>query len=204
MDPSTTHGHTHHHAVQFYGDERELSKTIATFLIEGLVTNQPAVLVATPAHTSVVLEQLAARHIDVDAERRLGDLIVLDADEVLASFMDNGMPNPALFRRNLGAVLEQAVRGREQTPVRAYGEMVDVLWKRGATDAAIRLEVLWNELAAAFSFSLLCGYAMGNFYKQTAGLEQVARQHTHVIGPRSNVVSLEEWVSKRSKVRRAK
>jgi len=204
MDPGAPQVPPRHHAVQFYGDEQELSKTVAAFLIEGLVTNQPAVLITTPSHTSVVLEQLTAGQIDVDAARRLGDLIILDADEVLASFMDNGMPNPALFRRNLGAVLEQAVRGRERSPVRAYGEMVDVLWKRGATDAAIRLEVLWNELAAAFSFSLLCGYAMGNFYKQTAGLEQVASQHTHVIEPQSNVVSLKEWTSTRSKVRRAR
>jgi hypothetical protein len=45
--------------------------------------------------------------------------------------------------------------------------MVDLLWRGGQAEAAIRLEVLWNELASTRTFSLLCGYAIGNFYKQT-------------------------------------
>ena len=60
--------------------------------------------------------------------------------------------------------------------------MVDVLWRRGQSDAAIRLEVLWNDLAALYSFSLLCGYAIGTFYKETSRIEDVCRQHTHVPG----------------------
>ena len=182
--------HAHYHAVQFYGDARSLCKTIATFLTEGLVEAQPAVVIATPAHTAAILDTLVERHIDVPRARRLGDLVVLDAEETLATFMDHGTPNQDLFRRNVGQVLEQAIRGRERTPVRAYGEMVDLLWKRGQTDAAIRLEVLWNELASAYSFSLMCGYAMGNFYKQASKMEEVAQQHTHVVGVTSNVVSL--------------
>ncbi len=30
--------------------------------------------------------------------------------------------------------------------VRAYGEMVDLLWKDGNVDGAVQLEALWNEL----------------------------------------------------------
>ena len=183
--------HTHHHAVQFYGDDSTLAKTIAGFLIEGLVANQPAVVIATPAHTKEILDQLTERHIDVERARQLGDLVVMDAEETLVTFMNQGMPDPALFRRVIGEVFEQAVRGRERTPVRAYGEMVDVLWKKGTTAAAIRLEVLWNELAATHAFSLLCGYAIGSFYKQASMLEEVARQHTHVVGEPPHVVSID-------------
>lgn len=189
--PTDSRIHAHHHAVQFYGDEKALSKTIAGFLIEGLVASQPTVIIATPSHAAKILDQLAERHIDVSRARQLGDLAVLDADETLSRFMSKGMPDPALFRRTIGDVLEQAARGRERTPVRAYGEMVDVLWKKGAPDAAIRLEVLWNELAASHSFSLLCGYAIGNFYKQASRIEEVAQQHTHVMGDPSNVVSFD-------------
>ena len=183
--------HAHHHAVQFYGDEKELFKTIGSFLVEGLVAMQPAVVIATQAHTQAILDALSARHIDVASARKIGDLVVLDADQTLGTFMANGRPDPALFRENVGGVLEQAMRGRERTPVRAYGEMVDVLWKNGQADAAIKLEVLWNELANQYSFSLLCGYAIGNFYKQTSKLEEVVAQHTHVVGA-SNVVSFAE------------
>jgi hypothetical protein len=68
--------------------------------------------------------------------------------------------------------------------IRAYGEMVDVLWKDGKPDAAIRLEMLWNRLAAKYGFALLCGYAMGSFYKQTKRFEDVCRQHAHIVPTR--------------------
>jgi signal transduction histidine kinase len=61
--------------------------------------------------------------------------------------------------------------------------MVDVLWKDGNTEGAIRLEELWNDLAATYSFSLLCAYAMGNFYKATHdhAFRDVCRQHSRVV-----------------------
>ena len=174
--------HTHHHAVQFYRDDSELLETISTFLVEGLRENQPAVVIATSAHGSAILDHLAARDVDVTQALRYGDLAMHDAEETLATFMVGDTPDPALFRRNVGDLLEQAARGRERTPLRAYGEMIDVLWKRPAPDAAVRLEVLWNELASTQSISLLCGYCIGNFYKQTVQLEDVIRQHTRVSG----------------------
>jgi hypothetical protein len=64
-----------------------------------------------------------------------------------------------------------------------------VLWKQGHTEAAIRLEVLWNELASTYAFSLLCGYAMGNFFKETAKLHEVCEQHTRVVDGPAHVLS---------------
>jgi hypothetical protein len=58
--------------------------------------------------------------------------------------------------------------------------MVDVLWKDGQRDAAIRLEVLWNQLSAPEAFALMCGYAIGNFYKDVGYLD-VCQQHTHIV-----------------------
>jgi hypothetical protein len=60
------------------------------------------------------------------------------------------------------------------------GQMVDILWREGERDAAIRLEVLWNQLAQTKAFSLLCGYAMGNFYKD-ASFGDVCGHHSHVV-----------------------
>ena len=65
--------------------------------------------------------------------------------------------------------------------------MVDVLWKQGLTESAIKLEILWNKLALKYRFALLCGYAMGNFYKQAKQLDDICAQHTHVTGP-DNVI----------------
>jgi hypothetical protein len=172
-----------HHAVQFYGDETELFQTIGTFLSEGLVSGQPAIVIATPDHAAAIQDALSAHLIDVARARHLGDLLMLDAEETLATFMHNGTPDKLLFERHVGSLMEQAIRGRGTTPLRAYGEMVDVLWRRRQSDAAIRLEVMWNELASRHRFSLLCGYAIGNFYTEASKLDDVCRQHTQVFGP---------------------
>jgi hypothetical protein len=176
----TSRIHSHHHAVQFYGNDAELFKTVGVFLSEGLVSGQPAVVIATEPHRKDIEAALEARFIDVARARRLGDLVLLDAEETLATFMVDGVPTAAVFKKVVGDVIQQTLRGRERTPVRAYGEMVDVLWKQGKTDAAVRLEVLWNDLASTHVFSLLCGYAIGNFYKQTQRYEEVCNLHTHV------------------------
>jgi len=181
--------HHHHHTVQFYGDETELYKTIGLFLSEGLVAGQPAIVIATPDHNTAIQDALGAHLIDVARARHLGDLVMLDAEDTLGTFMHNGMPDTILFQRHVGALMEQTVRGRGQTPLRAYGEMVDVLWRRGQADAAIRLEVLWNDLATMYSFSLLCGYAIGSFYKETSRIEEICDEHTHVLG--TNLIPLD-------------
>jgi hypothetical protein len=170
----------HHHAVQFYGTDDELLKTVGTFLCEGLVAGHPAVVIGTGLHRRAIEAALKSRLIDVERGRRLGDLVLLDAEETLNTFMVGGIPSAALFNKVIGDVIAQTLRGRERTPIRAYGEMVDMLWKQGKIDAAVRLEVLWNELASTQAFSLLCGYAIGNFYKQTQHYEDVCKLHTHV------------------------
>ena len=120
------------------------------------------------------------RAVDVERLQSDGDLILLDADAVLTQSMVEGMPDGTRFHDLMIANIERACRGREDCVVRAYGEMVDVLWKRGLTAAATRLEFLWNQLAQTHRFSLLCGYSMGNFYKDAAQ-EDICRHHTHVL-----------------------
>ncbi len=182
---------THHHAVQFYGTEASLFNTVATFLTEGLVSRHPAIVIATPAHRNGILEHLSARLIDCPKALREGDLLLLDAEEILDLFMIGGMPDPDLFEANVGRLVQQSLNGRKRVVLRAYGEMVDVLWKQGRTDAAIQLEMFWNRLAATYDFALLCGYAMGSFYKQTQHVDEICALHSHVVATDRNVVPFE-------------
>jgi hypothetical protein len=178
-----------HHAVQFYGSDESLFTTVAAFLAEGLVLGQPALVIATRAHSAAIVDHLCNRLIDCERAVRDGDLMLLDAEATLDLFLVNNKPDPELFAANVGRLVEQAVNGRRGTMVRAYGEMVDVLWKQGRSEAAIALEILWNKLALKHDFALLCGYAMGSFYKQTRQLEEVIAQHSHVIAHDVSVAS---------------
>jgi len=168
--------------VQFYSNETCLCSTIATFLGEGFVKGQPAIVIATEAHTTAILEALVERFIDAPSARRAGDLVLLDAKSTLAALTVGGNPDETLLDRQVGDLIRQVLGGRTRTSVRVYGEMVDLLWKEGRADAAIRLEVLWNRLAERYAFSLLCGYSVGNFYKQTTQFQDICAQHTHVYG----------------------
>lgn len=174
----------HHHAVQFYGDDDSLFTTVAGFLTQGFVDGHPAIIIATQGHREAILDYLRDRLIDVDRAQRMRGLIVLDAQETLDLFMEGDYPDEDRFERSVGRLIGAMLEGRQdRILIRAYGEMVDVLWKQGRSQAAIRLEMLWNKLAQRYGFALLCGYSMGNFYKQTRGFEDICREHTHVIAP---------------------
>ena len=168
------------HAVQFYESDHTLTTTVAKFLADGFTQSQPGVVIATPEHCAAIEESLAAHQLDVRRMKRLGDLLVLDAREMLDTIMVDGMPHAPLFRHALGMMFAEAARMHPKRTVRAYGEMVNVLWKDGLTAAAIRLETLWNELGRSYDFKLLCGYSMGNFYKD-ACLGEITRQHSHLV-----------------------
>lgn len=164
------------HIVQTYQDPAFLAEAVAEYLGTGLHRGEAAIVIARPAHAARFLEKLAGMG-------EPGQLLVLDAEQTLARFMVDGMPQWNPFREVIGGLIAQV---RLQYPaVRAYGEMVDILWQQGNRDAAIRLEEYWNELTRLQTFSLFCAYAMDALdAKSYSGLESVCSAHTHFIPTR--------------------
>jgi anti-sigma regulatory factor (Ser/Thr protein kinase) len=66
--------------------------------------------------------------------------------------------------------------------VRAYGEIVDLLWQAGNVQGTIELERLWNELISELDFTLLCGYHSGAALspEHEHSLGEVCRLHSAV------------------------
>lgn len=177
MEPQTRE---HRHSVHFYEDSPSLCRIVGEFLCEGLSIGAPALIIATPPHRDQILANVEARGIDAALARRQGELVVLDVDDTLGAFMLDGTPDASLFDAYMGNILNQIRRVRSHATIRAYGEMVDVLWKAGRPEAAIRLEARWNALASKHPFSLLCGYSMGSFYKQPDFYRDVCQHHDHI------------------------
>jgi PAS domain S-box-containing protein len=172
----------HRHAVQFYDDETFLTNVVCEFLSDGLASGSPAIVIATPSHRAAFTQGLAARGVDPNVPCQSGRLVMLDARQTLNNLMRGSLPDAAQFRAVIGSVIERSLRDQVNGVACAYGEMVDLLWKDGNVEGAIRLEDLWNELAATYRFSLLCAYSMGNFC-HASDAEQFATicgQHTHV------------------------
>ena len=116
-------------------------------------------------------------------------------EETLAKFMANGMPQWKAFHELIGGLIAEL---RLQYPaVRAYGEMVDVLWQRGEREAANRLEEYWNVLGRLQTFSLFCAYRIDPLDSQAYGgaLECVCKTHTHLIPRPMRRASTRRWGS---------
>ncbi|HEX9967459.1 MAG TPA: ATP-binding protein, partial [Solirubrobacterales bacterium] len=111
--------------------------------------------------------RLKARHESSGASFHPDQYIVLDAAETLSRFMVDGWPDEQRFADVLGNVVRRAQNGSRR--VRAFGEMVALLWAEGKHDAALRLEELWNDLARTHAFSLLCAYPMAGFRHEEHG-----------------------------------
>ena len=180
MTPLHTGDSGHFHAVRFYEDDASLCRIVSKFVSEGFTANQPALIIATAAHIDGITKNLRNAAIDVDSLQAKGDLLFVDARDMLKAFMVNGQPDGELFKASASAAIQQTCGERKRCTIRAYGEMVDLLWKDGLSGAAIKLEMLWNHLANTRDFSLLCGYSMGSFYKD-ASIDEITRQHTHIV-----------------------
>jgi hypothetical protein len=172
------------HLVQLYQDDAFLADTVCNYVLEGLRADDCTVLIVTPAHRDLFLRRLRMAGLDVVSALMERRLEILGAAETLASFMQGGMPDADAFRRTVGGVIESATGRRGG--VRAFGEMVDVLWRAGQRSAAVRLEELWNDLAAEHDFSLLCAYYLDNLDKESYGgaLQCICRVHSHLIPAR--------------------
>jgi hypothetical protein len=167
-------------AVRFYENDRSLARIVAEFLHEGFDRGHPGIVVATAGQRAEILRELRDRSRDVAALKRSYDLVLLDAEEMLSTFMVQGKPDARKFTDQMCEVIRNACRERTNCTVRIFGQTVDVLWRRGEHDAAVRLEVLWSQLAQTEAFSLLCCYAIGSFYKD-ARFKDVRGQHSHIV-----------------------
>ncbi len=144
------------HVVQFYNDDGELTERVGGYLREAVLDGGVAIVIATAAHRAAFEARLADAGVDVTAAAGRGAYLAFDAAETLGRFMIDGRPDRAGFEDAVGTLIAATVRNG--APVRAYGEMVALLWDDGFVGAAIELEALWNELGGRYPFSLFCAY----------------------------------------------
>ena len=173
------------HAVQFYEDNSFLLDRLGGFISSAIVAGNSAVVIAPKALRDGLSEHLRHRGLDITiaiAEKRF---LLLDAAETLAEFMVDGLPEPKRFARVIGEIIVQlasAAQGEERR-VAVFGQMVALLWEDGKSEAAIRLEQLWNQLAEKHPFQLYCAYPMNLFSREGdgAGIQEICAEHSHVI-----------------------
>ncbi len=178
------------HTVQFYADDDFLVEQIGNFVYEGLTDGEACVVIATETHRERLEQRLAFEGLDMIAACEQGMYTSFDAAVTLAQFITEGSLDQEAFNLVVGGIIAQAAygHGKDSQPrhVRAFGEMVALLWAGGDHAAAIRLEEMWNELResdASPPFSLCCAYPMSDFASETheQAFREICATHTQVI-----------------------
>jgi len=149
------------HIVQLYEDDAVLIDSLAGFIDDGVKSGDITIIVATPSHIAMLDEKLGQLGMNVDDLISENFYVPLDAEETLESFMIDDWPDAPLFFLTISELMSSIKQ--EGRRVRAFGEMVALLWERGQKGATIQLEYLWNKYAEREAFSLYCAYPRSGF-----------------------------------------
>src|SRR2546427_1635618 len=182
--------------VQLYQDQDFLNRAVCRFAGAALANGEGLILVPTLTHWNAIRPRLEAEGVDVEAARQRGQLTVVDADELLPRFMRDAMPDSPLFLGLAGDVIGQARAGGRYQKVRWWGEMVNVLWERGAAAASMNLEDLFDQLAKKHDIAIFCSFLMDNFNGEVHAhmLPRLGTNHSHLI-PVEDYARLERAVA---------
>lgn len=131
-------------------------ESVCDFATTGLELGDAVVLAVTNAHAARIRRELLER----GYRAGLAETAFLDAEDLAAELIGARGVRPAAYERLIvGEVSAAAARARSKR-VRAYGEIVDVLWKQGREEDALALERRWHETCAGHPLRLLCGYRL--------------------------------------------
>jgi hypothetical protein len=168
------------HVVHLYSEEATFLNMLERFAAWGLIENEGVIVIATQQHCSFLNERLTKQGFDLASARKCGQYQDLVAEECLDGFMRDGWPDEDLFAACVSDIINRA-RGRDRR-VRAFGEMVALLWNQGHAGATVRLEHLWNDFRARSPFPLFCSYPRTGFTSDAReSLREICATHTKVI-----------------------
>ncbi|HEU5288436.1 MAG TPA: MEDS domain-containing protein [Candidatus Limnocylindria bacterium] len=144
------------HALHLYRDDAELATTVAEFLAPAFAEAQAILTIGTRAHVASIEQRLRTEGHDVDRARWRGQYQSLDAAHVIPRLLRDGLPTAETFGEVVGGHVTRLAA--DHGGVRAFGEIVALLWRDGKHAAALRLEDLWNDSLGRHPLALVCGY----------------------------------------------
>jgi hypothetical protein len=184
------------HIVQLYQDQQFLNRAVCRFAAAAIANGEGVILVPTVAHWDAFRPRLESEGVDVKAAEKRGQLTIVDADNLLPTFMRDGMPDSPVFLGLAANVVSQARGEGRYKKVRWWGEMVNLLWERGDVAASMQLEDLFDQLAHEQDIAIFCSFLMDNFNGDVHArmLPRLGENHSHLI-PVEDYARLERAVS---------
>lgn len=170
------------HTVQIYSNDNFFLYTLEGFAKTGFINGESVIIIATGHHLTALNERLRNAGYDVEVLTASDQYIPLEAHEALSQFLVNDWPQEDLFNAFITRVINRARYNNRR--VRAFGEMVAVLWERGLAGATVQLEKLWCELHGhdKQSFALYCAYPKSGFTQgPQESIDKICSMHSRMI-----------------------
>jgi KaiC/GvpD/RAD55 family RecA-like ATPase len=167
------------HVVTFYDGAGRLTEFVINYLATAVGEGDTVIVIATQEHREAFAAALTSAGIDVHEALCTMRVRLFDATEMLSRFMHNDKVDLHAFTESVGFCVREAVA--EGRPVRAFGEMVALLWADGNKSAAIELERVWNVLGDQIPFSLLCAYPQSIADDGDSDFSSMCDEHSHVV-----------------------
>jgi hypothetical protein len=170
------------HVVQLYKNDNELLNLLESYVTGGITADDSVIIIATKEHLSALEQRMRIFGLNVEKLRASDQYIPLDAEDTLSKFMVDDCPDYSLFVDTITAIFDRVRDSKRR--VRAYGEMVAILWEQGNSAGTIMLEHLWNAYFEKETFSLFCAYPKDKFPEDaTSTLSNICKAHSSIITP---------------------
>jgi hypothetical protein len=168
------------HLVQVYENDKIFLDTLEGFAGTGFLANDSVVIIATSKHLDALNARLRSQGIDLNALAEADQYIPIDAEDLLSILLVDGWIDEEIFNSFITDIVNRAKQRNGK--VRAFGEMVAVLWAQGNCGATVQLENLWNQLHGKSPFTLFCAYPKTGFSQSaTDSIDIICKQHAKVI-----------------------
>src|SRR5436190_4782425 len=140
------------HLIQLYENEHAFVTALEGFAGSGFLAGESVIIIGTSEHLKTLNNRLLAHGFDINKLIANDQFLSLDAEETLQNFMVDGHPDEKRFFKLVQGLVRRAKKNKRK--VRAFGEMVAILWKEGNREGTAELEALWNKFCAEENFCL--------------------------------------------------
>ena len=168
------------HLVQVYENEKIFLDTLEGFTGTGFLAKDSVVIIATSTHLDALNARLRSQGFDLSALIESDQYIPINAEDLLSIFLVDDWIDEDIFN---GFITDLVRRAKKRNgKVRAFGEMVAILWEKGYCGATVQLENLWNQLHGKDQFTLFCAYPKIGFTQSANdSMDIICKQHAKVI-----------------------
>lgn len=172
------------HVLQIYDNDTVFMDALAGYVGGGINAGDCCIVIATKKHLEALEHRLRTYGVYVHTLISDNRYVPLDAEEILDKFMINGWPDEELFMNTIGELIHKAKSN--QRNVRAFGEMVALLWEKGYSNATMHLEHLWNKFCGMEAITLFCAYPKRSFTENDTSVNHICCAHSKMIDGTEN------------------